>query len=537
MKAALHDFYSHIAKKKRYWIPVLFFAIIAYAFSITNRTLGIDDMATEVYWGSGRAMIAATRWGMALWVHLFSTPVFTPFLKKFLAVCLLICGASAMACIAHFLLKRRNVWTYTIFASVLVTYPLIHEIYEYDGANMVVCGNFLLAAIAILYQITHQGRPWKGILVSALPLTVIISSYESGIFVYISAVCLYLFCKYAVRRDDGTNWRWLREGIRFAIPLVLALALRIVIGFALIKLYGLEYAPNGDTSIRWLSGSMRRTLRFLIKDLIVSYGINALVYFPLCIFLIAAALFMIGALVRSARQRRVLPLILGGLVLASLFLQAIIQGSAMPYRTAQTLYLFVAFAAAAGIELGLGTKTRGIRLISLILGLSLCLHQGVYLHRMLALNNQRSDNEIAIVHQLGYRLKSEFEDKPVVFAGIYDMGNWISPQVEVDTSTPGGKLYQKIWEALNSGQTFESGRFIQNTVTSGLNWAANTYLPHQTMLGKCFSYCGYDIQVWDIYVHSDMKEYEQIAREEGMRPFEIRDMGDYILVCLGELPT
>ena len=156
---------------------------------------------------------------------------------------------------------------------------------------------------------------------------------------------------------------------------------------------------------------------------------------------------------------------------------------------------------------------------------------------MLALNNQRSDNEIAIVHQLGYRLKSEFEDKPVVFAGIYDMGNWISPQVEVDASTPGGKLYQKIWEALNSGQTFESGRFIQNTVTSGLNWAANTYLPHQTMLGKCFSYCGYDIQVRDIYVHSDMKEYEQIAREEGMRPFEIRDMGDYILVCLGELPT
>ena len=539
MKAALHDFYNHIAKKKSYWVPVLFFAIIAYAFAITNRTVSVDDLSGDIYWGSGHGMLAGARWGMNLWVSVFSTAAFTPFLKKFMAVCFLICGASVMACVGHVLLKRRNVWLYTVFSSAIITYPLIHEIYEYDAANMIVCGNLLLAAIAILFQITCEGKVWKRTIIAALPLTAIISSYESGIFVYISAVLLYLFCKYVIQREDAGKLQWLREGIGFAIPLVLALLLRIIVGVFLIPLYGLKYAPNGETTLYWGTEPVLYTVFMLLRRIATNYILDGLVYFPITVFLIAALLFLIGIFVLSIRQRRMLPLVLGFAFLASLFFLSILQGRAMPYRTAQTLCLLVAFVAAAAVELGMSLNRRGVRLAVLAAGLLLCLHQGVYLHRMLALNNQRSDNEIAVVHQLGTRLKSEYEDKTVVFVGTYDFGNWITSQVNVDTSTLGGGLYKKLWSRLNPDYTVENKKMAETDVNSILNWNSSAF-GNQLMMREYFSYCGYDIQTLDSIRGDNWNEYArllQTAIDENMKPFEIRDIGDYILVCLGELPS
>ena len=50
-----------------------------------------------------------------------------------------------------------------------------------------------------------------------------------------------------------------------------------------------------------------------------------------------------------------------------------------------------------------------------------------------------------------------------------------------------------------------------------------------------FSYCGYD---FDIYQYSatsydDFYSYYKIAKRENMKPLEIKDMGEYILVYSG----
>ena len=74
---------------------------------------------------------------------------------------------------------------------------------------------------------------------------------------------------------------------------------------------------------------------------------------------------------------------------------------------------------------------------------------------------------------------------------------------------------------------------MQTNVNSHLNWAFEAFA--QKYLGKLFSYCGYDITILGVSSAEARESYNRIAFEEGMKPFEIRDMGDYILVCIGEI--
>lgn len=541
MKTELKEFYSDIVRKKSYWLPIVFFAIIAYGFSMVNRTVSIDDMSQSFFFKNDHLMMAATRWGMTLWVYFFSMPVFTAFVKKFLGVCFFICGATVMACVGHYLFKGKNVWTYTIFSSVLATYPLINEIWEYDVVNLCVGGNFLLAAVAVLFQVTYQGDDLKKISISALPLTVIASSYESGVFLYICAVCLYIFCKYAIKKAENPNNQWIKEGMGFALPLVLAVILRIIIGLFLIWVMGLEYNNSwgADSNIYWGTDNFLKIAVAMLKGNGLRYIMNAMVYFPITVFLIAAIAFFISVCIISIKQHRILPAFLGVIVLVSIFFQSVIQGYAMPYRTAQTVGLFVAFVAAATVEISLMAKRKKIGTFAVAAGLLLCLHQGGYLNNLFVLNNQRSNNEIAVVHQIGYRLKSEFNDKTVIFVGMYDNGEWISSQTKIDTNTAGGKLFNKVYKvyrSLGGDGEYDAGgiKYVDSNVNPVMNWAKHAFYSQRCMK-ELFSYCGYDIEVLDYFDDELDKEYSRIAKEEGLRPFEIRDMGDYILVSIGEI--
>lgn len=87
MCTVLKDFYNNIGKKVSFWLPLILFSIAGYGFSICNRTVSVDDLAGDVYLGSQKAMLAATRWGQVFWMKVVSIPVFSPFINKFLGVC------------------------------------------------------------------------------------------------------------------------------------------------------------------------------------------------------------------------------------------------------------------------------------------------------------------------------------------------------------------------------------------------------------------------------------------------------------------
>jgi hypothetical protein len=201
------------------------------------------------------------------------------------------------------------------------------------------------------------------------------------------------------------------------------------------------------------------------------------------------------------------------------------------YRSVQTFNVFVGFVAFLLLQLISQSGVKYGRNIVVACLLFLAFRQAIYLHQIAALNNQRSDNEIAVVHQLGIRLKSEFEDKPVVFVGSYALGDNIQRQVSVNDSLWGYGLYDKLFEIFHESYP---DKYVGSNVNSVLDWNEWAF-GNQDMMKELFSYCGYDIEVMESYSSESYQEICEKAVQMNMRPFEIEDMGEYILVCLGQL--
>ena len=142
-----------------YWGITLLFSITAYGFSMLNRTISIDDLTKDLYIGRGQKMLAGTRWGMELWHNVLGVTQVTPFIEKFFGVLFLMMAATLVSCIFYLLGgKSKCIMRYTILSVLLITYPLINEIWEYSGANMIVACNLCIVAGTVLYQITNSQR-------------------------------------------------------------------------------------------------------------------------------------------------------------------------------------------------------------------------------------------------------------------------------------------------------------------------------------------------------------------------------------------
>ena len=514
----LKDFYKNVVTRFSYWGITLLFSITAYGFSMLNRTISIDDLAKDLYIGRGQKMLAGTRWGMELWHNTLGVTQVTPFIEKFFGVLFLMVAATLVSCIFYLLGgKSKCIMRYTILSVLLITYPLINEIWEYSGANMIVAGNLCIVAGTVLYQITNSQR-WYVPLISGVALSVVASSYETGIFVYVTLVLMILFYKYCFARNNAKKkCQWIYEGLHFSIPLFIALGLRIVIGISLLKIYGLTYVANGESTLKW--EFTFSYVKNLIEACVDTYIVSGLVYYPITIFVILTVVFVVIFIWLGLRRKKLLACVLGICILGSLFLQVVVQGAVMPYRNANTLSLFVAFV--GFLILHISKKWSKIAMYACLL---LCLHQSIYLHQILALNNQRSENELAVVRQVGFRLKSEFEHKPIIFVGNYDMGEWLYSRVSAAEDTINGKLYSKI-----TGKR----KYIDTNINSALNWSIQAF-GNQNMMKEYFAYCGYDIQLVQENATEKYYEAKGIAEQNNMKAFEILEQEDYLIISIGE---
>ena len=518
--AQIRDFWRDVGSRRSYWMPLLLLAILGFGYSTFNQTLSIDDLARGYYLMDDMAMIASTRWGMTLWMLLFSSVEFSPFIDKLLGVAFWMAGATLGAALLYAVNGRKKcLWPYAAFSCLVLTYPLVNEIWEYSGANMVVPGNLVLTCLALHLLVSQPRRTLGATVVAGVLMTFVTASYESGTFVYITMVFMLLYLKYSSAAAPAGRWQWLREGASYVPALAISVVLRFAVGYGLIALLGLQHMRVGATTINWLTEGVTKSLRYLRYNL-RDYGILRAAYLPIAVFDAAAAFFTAHFVVRCVRKRSLRPLLIGLLLLASLFSLAFIQGCTMPYRTAQTIQIFVGFAGYLLVDaLPHGDpRPRARRFAALVTALCLFLsfRQAICLHRILALNHQRSENEISIIHDIGDRLYGGYDlSKPVVFTGNVRLGSWIEDQVSAQVR---GKTQ----------------RLVSTNVNSMLNWGKRAFYGQREMK-HYFALCGYDIQVIETFdgAHS-YDGYLAAATSAGMAPMEIRDMGDYIMVYFGD---
>ena len=164
----ISDFLYEVAFKKRYYLPLLFITFISYAFSIFNRTVSIDDLAQDLYYGAGDLKIKGLRWGQVLINRIFSTISFTPFLNRFLGVIFLLITVVLICSILYYLDNKKNkMFKYTVFSCIFVSYPLINEFFEYYEA-LTIPLEFAIVSLCILYLLANEKYDIKNILLTGL---------------------------------------------------------------------------------------------------------------------------------------------------------------------------------------------------------------------------------------------------------------------------------------------------------------------------------------------------------------------------------
>ena len=543
MYCLLSEFYRNVAKKISYWLPVSFFAAMAYAFSTVNRTISVDDLAWNFYFGSDLATLGDGRWALFLVKRIFSSPIFTPFTDRFLAVIFFILTAAVFSCILYYLNGRKqHVFPYVVFSSALITFPLIHEIWEYSGANLILSFSFLSLSLLFLFLLIHTSWTWKTTFVSSVVVAFAISGYESNAALYITLALIILFYQYGINQlNQSEKGKWFLDGLRYAASLILGL----VFYFATIKLIPLVLNITPDNTYRgktifWGDGNQLRNL--LATG--VRYILSALTYPPITFFVLALVFFAIYICYHSLKARRWLPLILGCGLVVSLFAMGILQGAVMPYRIANSLSFFTAFAFYLASESCVNCPPKGLKTVTACILLLIIWQQSVYMNHVLALNNQRSDNEAAVVQQIGYQLKSQFDEKPVIFVGRYDMGSWITEKTKPTENSWGTQVLSRIYEIFSSSTsgTMSGGSVsdsiimhgMESNVNSALNWSTVAW-DSQNMMKEYFSYYGYDISLVQPYSEAVCNEALETSRHNKLRPFEIMDAGNYLIVCLGDI--
>lgn len=519
-------FYNYILARKRFYLPVLLYAVVGYSFSIYNRTVNIDDLMREFNIGSGNRMLSG-RWGFIIWNKLFGiNAVYDPFIDRFLAIILLITAAILLCYILYTIGGEKRVIPYTLTASMFVSYPLFNEIWYYTGANWVVTGNICLVSLAILISRSSLQFGYKTLYASLL-LILPVSSYETSVFYYVTLICIVLYYEYIQKGYEIVEL--LKKCGCYFSSLILAIVYRFLISSLINSYLGLQYTGGGATGIKWTEDSFFHVIKCVVGFNIVNYGLSALVYLPVFVFLLMSLIFFLHFLLPM--ENKGTKFFLGGVIFLSLFSQSLLQGIELSYRHAQTLILFVSFVT---YQLCLMYNTEKRRIIVYCCLFVLCWHQAVYINRLNGLNDLRSNNETALIHQIGSRLVSEFESKPVVFVGSYQMGKYITDHVSVDESTWNGRLYYLIYDNLLA-KVERPHKYISSNVNSA------TADHHQVQ--QLFNYFGYDIKtpyqfkgnVEEFTEETKIMEDEanQIVREKGIKPYHIYDNGEYIIVNLG----
>ena len=528
----IKEYIENIVNNKNFYIPLIIFSIISYGFSLFNRTLFLDDLAQDVYYGSFNHKLKAMRWGQWVGDRLFSTIEFTPFVNKFIGLIFLVLTVIVIGSILYYFDNRKdNVWKYSLFSCIFFTYPLISEYFGFFEA-LTIPLQFLIVSFVLLYEVVVEKSTFKEILFEGFLLSFVMSGYESLIFVYITEVFIVLFIKYVLNNNNKSKTSdWIKEGFSYAIPLFVALALKYIIGYSILLITGLSYAQDGNTSIHWITdGFMPTLIRFIFNGYF--YVLRGLSFLPITEFVVATIIFVILVIKHQKQSKH--SLLIGFFILLSLFALSLLNGDYLGYRQTQSIQLFIAYVIYLLFD-ELDTKkifNISVETILIVLVCFISLRQSICMHTFLALDNQRSDNERYIAQTIGYKIYSEFDkNKTVVFSGLYDMGEFINSQIYPSEDSLGGKIEEYLKD--NYGYGNVNVPYTQNdNVFSVFNWA---YYPFygQTMYGRMLSYYGFDVKVNENMTYDEVKNYTKIAEDNNMKPFEIRDMGSYILVYLG----
>jgi len=540
------DDVKELFSSKLFVIAILIVAVISYGFAATNISISIDDLQNDRYMGSGNDMLQAGRFGMNLTYLLRGGKWYNSYSTDIIAVIFLMWAAITF-CVLFRRVSRNHISvnSCTVFSCMLISYPLMNEIWEYTGANTVVCVSFFLSSVVVLvmYEWLHSSKKQIWILtIAAAAMMWLCAGYESLVSVYIFCVfaVLTLQVMYGDEREKEF-WVILRQGLVYAGILMAGIILRLIVHRMILAIMDLEPIINGSAQIYWFEYPVKNVLVNFVFQFILDYILYALVYFPITVFLISCVVFVIIGIILCSKYGKIILFPWLGM-LFSLFILGLVWGDCPPYRTCQVFAIFVAFTAMlviSQIESHAHGNKVWIRSVSLAMALYLCLFQANYLNYFLTLNHLRSEEEAEVVRNVGLKLASEYDNgKPVAFVGDYELSDSILERASISEDSKAWKLYDKICEEYYRifNRTYEPSRKIPITnINSVLEWSISV-TNSQAQMQELFEYYGFSYVLADYFTYYPQAMKYAVENEMPIYPKEgyVVELEDYIIVRLGE---
>lgn len=552
MKMYIEELKQYI-RSKQYLFAVLLIAVISYGYAVMNVSVSIDDLEVNRYVGNGNDLLASGRFGTVLWAILFGyrdNLVVNSGTIDLIAVIMLIWAATNFCILFQRIAKEKiNESAYTFFSCVLISYPLMNEIWEYTGANLNVCGGFLLVSFSLLliYDHTHNDRNksfFKLMLASILMMWVC-AGYESLVPVYI----FFTFAILALQMAGGENKEnkissMIKQGMLYAAILVIGILLRIIVHSIILFVMDLDKGTNGATAIQWFLQTPSEIIKRLVYDYFLNYFLKGIIYFPLTELVVSVIVFICMSLVAWRKYGKEILLPCMGM-LFSLIVLSLVQGVWSQYRMCQVFGSFVAFVVFCSIAWIQKYKWKRwvcIKKGVFVLAGFLCIYQAIYMNYFLTLNHMRSEEEKMVVHTVGMELQDNYQkDKPVIFVGRYQLSEYIQEAASVPKDAFIWKVCQYISSKCYGLMGREdnsinmSRKLPQTNINSALAWAE--YAFEQEAMWNIFHYYGYQ------YTLADYKavyaEACETAREYNMPCYPnkgyIQEEDEYIIVRLGPI--
>ncbi|EEG73570.1 glucosyltransferase domain-containing protein [[Clostridium] hylemonae] len=541
---------KYFLNNKVYILCIIVISVISYGFAAANNSVSIDDLDGDRYVGNGNIMLSAGRFGMVFWSKLFGYKTKWPqnsFAIDVIAVVLFILSAVNF-CILFYRIAKDKICmkAYTVFSCMLVSYPLMIEIWEYTTANLCVTGGFFFVSIALLIMREQMQGKFKRYcwFISVLLLTIVCASYESLAVVYVFMVFAIFALQILFETERKTTLKMiLKHGMIYASVLITGVIFRVVIHRSFLYLFRLTEGKNGDTEIMWGRVSKLQSIKDLITGGIKQYILKGIIYFPITVLLILGLIFIMIGIILCVRKKAYMLLLPGAGMLFSLILLSVIQGSISNYRSSQVFAVFVAFSLMILIYILQDSKNSLLKIISGIVTIAsviLCIHQAVYMNYFLTINHLRSEEEANVVRDIGRDLKATTDlNKPVIFTGRYVLSEGITEAVSIQKDDFRWKVYSKalsVYIGVDYEKIYNNTerKLPVNNINSVITWSITAFDSQESM-EKLFQYYGFDYKAANfVQIYSEAAQFVNENKIPGY-PAEgyIVDRGEYIIVNLG----
>ena len=551
----MHSYCSDLKKifgNKVYTAAVLLIALLCYGFAAFNTSVSLDDLEVERYVCNGGTLLTSGRFATVLWAQLLGYSHDLPLNSTaidILSVLMLVFSAANFSILFRRISAEKiSLGACTVFSCLLISYPLMNEIWEYTGANLNVCVGFLLASFSLLsvydFLETDGKKQWYRLIPSALMMMLVCAGYESIVPVYVFMVFAVLALQAVYGKTENKKLRvMILHGLVYAAVLAAGLLLRIIVHRGILLFTGLEAGTNGATEIRWLLYPVSYIVKYLIADFARHYVLKGIIYLPLTELVVAGVVFIVFGIFVCRKHGRSL-LLPGFGMLLSLILLSLVQGVWSPYRTCQVFAVFVAFTVLIVLTWLQNAELKRMKWckpVAFSLAAFLCVYQSLYLNYFLTLNHHRSEEELHAARSIGADLEAfNEEEKPVIFVGKYTLSDYIQEAASIPEDSVRWQLYKKAYAGTYAlmGETYDvsylSRKLPMTNINSVIDWSVNNRFKQESM-ENLLNYCGFEYQKADYNaVYSEAVAY---AAAENMPAYPqngyICDAGAYVIVNIG----